>query len=104
MRRPVTALTLLATAALSVGGLAIAPAGTADTIPYSVQTLHFKVGAGPEGTCDVGGDLYTPNAATSTSRVPAILTTNGFGGSKDDQAGLGRYFASNGYVVLAYSG
>jgi ABC-2 type transport system ATP-binding protein len=106
MRRPVTALTLLAASALSVGGLALAtaPAGTADTLPYTVQTLHFAVTAGPEGPCDIVGDLYTPTAATSTSRVPAILTTNGFGGSKDDQAGLGRYFASHGYVVLSYSG
>jgi ABC-2 type transport system ATP-binding protein len=36
--------------------------------------------------------------------MPAILATNGFGGSKDDQAGIGRYFASTGYVVLSYSG
>ncbi|RNM12465.1 CocE/NonD family hydrolase [Nocardioides pocheonensis] len=106
MRRPVTALTLLAASALSVGGLALAtaPAGTADTLPYTVQTLHFAVTAGAEGPCDIVGDLYTPTAATSASRVPAILTTNGFGGSKDDQAGLGRYFASHGYVVLSYSG
>ena len=39
-----------------------------------------------------------------TNRVPAILTTNGFGGSKDDQAGIGKAFASLGYVVLSYSG
>ena len=104
--RPVTALTLLAASSLSVGGLALAtaPAGSAVTAPYTVQTLHFAVDAGPEGPCDVVGDLYTPATASSTSRVPAILTTNGFGGSKDDQAGMGRYFASHGYVVLSYSG
>ena len=102
MRRPVTVLTTLA---LALGGaaLAIAPSGAADPA-YSVQTLHFKVTAGPEGECDVVGDLYKPAAATSSTRVPAILTTNGFGGSKDDQAGIGRYFASQGYVVLSYSG
>src|SRR3954464_723424 len=103
MRRPVTALTTLALAAASLGGVTVAAPAGADPV-YTVQTLHFKVGAGPEGACDVVGDLYTPNAATSASRVPAILTTNGFGGSKDDQAGLARYFASNGYVVLSYSG
>jgi ABC-2 type transport system ATP-binding protein len=36
--------------------------------------------------------------------VPAILTTNGFGGSKDDQAGLGRVGAAHDYAVLSYSG
>lgn len=105
MRRPVTAITTLALATASLAGvsLATAPGGVA-AAPYSVQTLHFKVTAGAAGACDVVGDLYTPATATSADRVPAILTTNGFGGSKDDQAGLGRYFASNGYVVLSYSG
>ena len=36
--------------------------------------------------------------------MPAVLSTNGFGGSKDDQAGLSKLFASNGYVALSYSG
>src|SRR3954471_2147485 len=103
--RPVTALTSLALATSALGGLALAaaPSGSAAE-PYTVSTLHFKVTAGPEGTCDIVGDLYTPTAASSTNRMPAILTTNGFGGSKDDQAGIGRYFASHGYVVLSYSG
>jgi ABC-2 type transport system ATP-binding protein len=73
--------------------------------PYTVQTLHFRVTVGPNAkVCDIVGDLYTPAAASSTDRVPAILTTNGFGGSKDDQAGIGRAFAQRGYVVLSYSG
>jgi ABC-2 type transport system ATP-binding protein len=105
MRRPVTVLTTLALSAAPLAGVSLAtsPANAADPA-YTVQTLHFKVSAGPEGECDILGDLYTPSTATSSSRVPAILTTNGFGGSKDDQAGIGRYFASNGYVVLSYSG
>ena len=45
-----------------------------------------------------------PARREPTHRVPAILTTNGFGGSKDDQAGLGKAFASRGYEVLSYSG
>ena len=36
--------------------------------------------------------------------MPAILTTNGFGGSKADQAGLGAAFAKRGYAVLSYTG
>jgi ABC-2 type transport system ATP-binding protein len=104
MRRPL-ALTSLVLATASFGGFGLAtaaPSNAADA--YSVQTLHFKVTAGSEGVCDIVGDLYTPATANSSSPVPAILTTNGFGGSKDDQAGIGRYFASNGYAVLSYSG
>src|SRR3954451_23300979 len=99
MSRSVTALTTLALATGSLGGLALAaaPSSTA-AAPYSVQTLHFQVTAGREGTCDILAVLSTPPAASSSNRMPAIPTPNGFGGSKDDQAGIGRYFASNGYV------
>jgi ABC-2 type transport system ATP-binding protein len=97
-------------AALGISGLALAaafgmPGAVADPA-YSVQTLHFLVHVGPTGSqdCDVVGDLYTPATASATNRVPAILTTNGFGGSKDDQAGIGAAFAARGYAVLSYSG
>ena len=105
MRRPVTVLTALAVATTSLGAVALSssPSAAADT--YSVQTLHFKVTTGPDAkVCDIVGDLYTPAAASSSNRMPAILTTNGFGGSKDDQAGIGTAFAQRGYVVLSYSG
>jgi ABC-2 type transport system ATP-binding protein len=95
----------VAVAGVGVAATALAmPAGAATT--YSVQTLHFAVKTGPadDTECDIIGDLYVPNTATSTDPVPAILTTNGFGGSKDDQAGIGTGFASRGYVVLSYSG
>src|SRR5262249_7798013 len=70
------------------------------------QTLHFAVTTGPDGStpCDIVGDVYTPKSASPSHRVPAILTTNGFGGSKDDQAGIGKAFARRGYLVLSYSG
>ncbi|MFL6062654.1 MAG: alpha/beta fold hydrolase [Marmoricola sp.] len=101
---PFTALALAATATAATAGLLPSPATAAPT--YTVQTLHFKVDIGPGGTqtCDVVGDLYLPATATSTDRVPAILTTNGFGGSKDDQAGIGKAFSQRGYAVLSYSG
>jgi pimeloyl-ACP methyl ester carboxylesterase len=94
-------------AALLGSGLVIAgaalPASAADA--YTVTTLHFAVKTGPsDKLCDIVGDLYLPASASPTSRVPAILTTNGFGGSKDDQKGSGINFASNGYAVLSYSG
>src|SRR5690348_10991119 len=123
MRRPTPARALLAsllgtTLALTLGALA-GPAGASaasaskaavkSSAKYTVRTLHFKVriGAnslGDPASCDIVGDLYTPAAASRTHRVPAILTTNGFGGSKDDQAGLGKAMAARGYVVLSYSG
>ncbi len=94
--------------ALASGGLTAAElSGGATAAPaFTVTPLHFKVRVGPglAKTCDIVGDLYLPTSASSTNRVPAILTTNGFGGSKDDQAGLGKAFAQRGYAVLSYSG
>ncbi|GAA3825288.1 CocE/NonD family hydrolase [Nocardioides panacisoli] len=102
---------LVATAAALLLPAALAPltqlAAHADPAPaYTVTTLHFKVTVAPNNgqVCDVVGDVYVPAGASSTARVPAILTTNGFGGSKDDQAGLGKAFAERGYAVLSYSG
>jgi ABC-2 type transport system ATP-binding protein len=92
-------------APVTVAGLvAGSPASAAPA--YTVQTLHFLVHTGATGAtpCDVVGDLYTPTVASATNRVPALLTTNGFGGSKADQAGLGAAFATRGYEVLSYSG
>jgi len=95
--------------ALLLALVALVPSGSgpASAAPaYSVTSLHFKVVVGPadDQVCDVVGDVYVPTAASSSNRVPSILTTNGFGGSKDDQAGIGQAFASRGYVVLSYSG
>ena len=89
--------------------VALVPTGSgtaAAETAYTVTTLHFKVMVGPAGdqACDIVGDVYLPSTATSANRVPAILTTNGFGGSKNDQAGIGTAFASRGYAVLSYSG
>jgi ABC-2 type transport system ATP-binding protein len=80
-----------------------APAHAAD---FDVTTLHFDVTTGPAGDqqCDIVGDLYKPTTATEANPAPAILTTNGFGGSKDDQKGFAELAAKRGYVVLSYSG
>ena len=92
-------------AALATATLA-ATSGAQAAATVTVTPLHFKVNIGPTGSeaCDIVGDLYTPSDATPTNRVPALLTTNGFGGSKNDQAGIGREFAARGYAVLSYSG
>jgi predicted acyl esterase len=91
---------------LAAGAIAATAGSAAAADPYSVQTLHFAVTIGPNDDthCDIVGDLYTPATASPASRVPAILTTNGFGGSKDDQAGIGKAFSTMGYEVLSYSG
>lgn len=73
---------------------------------YTVQTLHFAVTIGPDNNvhCDIVGNLYLPADASPTNTVPAILATNGFGGSDADLAGEGKAFASDGYAFLAYTG
>jgi predicted acyl esterase len=110
MPRPIRTLVLaaLATSLLSTVGVVLsgaAPAAAAG-LGYTTQILHFEVHIGPgrTQTCDVIGELFTPAGATASHRVPSILTTNGFGGSYSDQTGLGKEFASLGYVVLTYSG
>ncbi len=106
MRKSRTLISFAAAAALASAGMVAAPTLSADAAVAPAKTLHFKVNIGPGGSqvCDIVGDLYLPETASSTNRVPAILTTNGFGGSKDDQAGLGKAFAAQGYAVLSYSG
>jgi ABC-2 type transport system ATP-binding protein len=93
---------IAASAAVALAGL---PA-SASAEEFSVKTLHFATLTGPDDTikCDVIGDLYKPASATKATPVPAILTTNGFGGSKDDQKKTAEFYASQGYVVLSYSG
>src|SRR5262245_60399398 len=75
---------------------------------YTITTLHFDTVVGPHDDthCDVVANLYLPASATPATPAPAILTTHGFGGSKDDssQQAIGRAFAGEGYVVLSYSG
>ena len=91
-------------AGLTVGPLG-GPAGAATGDP-SVRTVHLRVVVGParDTRCDVVADLYTPTTPRPAEGWPAILTTNGFGGSKDDQRGIGLAFGRRGYVVLSYSG
>ncbi|NRQ48795.1 CocE/NonD family hydrolase [Aeromicrobium stalagmiti] len=106
MRRNRHVLPLVAAAAIAAGSLAATTQTAQAATTVTVTPLHFKVKVGAAGdqTCDIVGDLYTPSTATSSKRAPAILTTNGFGGSKADQAGIGQTFARRGYVVLSYSG
>jgi ABC-2 type transport system ATP-binding protein len=108
-RRRTAVLTagLTATAGLALLGPGT-PATADDTPGYSVRHITVDTLVGPNGDqpCAVTADLYTPDGASARHRKPAILTTHGFGGSKDDgnQTAIGKGFAQEGYVVLSYSG
>jgi ABC-2 type transport system ATP-binding protein len=101
-REDLPVLRRLAPALLAL--LVLAPAASAARV--TVKTLHFDTVVGPQNDkhCDIVGDLYRPSTATRRHPAPAILTTNGFGGSKDDQATAAKAYAARGYVVLSYSG
>ncbi|WP_328307958.1 CocE/NonD family hydrolase [Streptomyces sp. NBC_00442] len=94
-------------AALAVPLLAAAPAAAqAPTAGHvTVTPLKFTVRAG-DRTCAIDADLYRPAGVDKRHPAPAVLTTNGFGGSKSDGSttGTAKAFADRGYVTLAYSG
>src|SRR3954447_6809566 len=99
------AATVLMTAALTSGGLAALapPAYAADIVPRDLTITVTNLG--PEHrTCQIDADLYIPAGVTAQRRAPALLVTNGFGGTKDDQADLAQGFGEQGYVTLSYTG
>ncbi|MER5894227.1 CocE/NonD family hydrolase [Streptomyces sp. NPDC001876] len=98
-------LTFLAGAAL-IAPLTLTGAGPASAASeFTVTPLEFTVRAG-DRSCTVDADLYRPAGVDATHPAPAVLATNGFGGSKSDGStdAIGRAFASRGYVGLVYSG
>ena len=99
---------LATTGALTAVGATSAGAATDDTPGYSVTpiTVQVKVGPANDMPCTVDADLYLPDGASASRPVPAILSTHGFGGSKDDenQTAIGRGFVGQKYAVLSYSG
>nr|WP_229881871.1 CocE/NonD family hydrolase [Streptomyces alanosinicus] len=101
--------TRAALAALLGAGLTASLALTAGPAhagsPYTVTPLTFTVRAGGR-TCAVDADLYRPAGADRAHPAPAVLATNGFGGSKSDGStdAIGKAFAERGYVSLVYSG
>jgi predicted acyl esterase len=106
VRRTALALALLTAAPVlaAVTPAEAAPAFTMTSLKLSTTVPNESVLGGAPETCVVDADLYTPAGASKAHPAPAILTTNGFGGSKHDQAGLGAAYATKGYVVLSYSG
>src|SRR4051812_2347747 len=68
------------------------------------MTFDVVVGPNDDTHCKIVADLYKPAGASKSHPVPAVMGTNGFGGSKDDFGELGPAYARRGYVFLAYSG
>ncbi|MFF4290286.1 CocE/NonD family hydrolase [Streptomyces sp. NPDC001633] len=99
-----TSLALLAGTTL-VAPLALTGPSAAAAGPYTVTALKVTVRAGGR-SCTVDTDVYRPSGVDAAHPAPAVLTTNGFGGSKADGStdALAKAFAARGYVALAYSG
>ena len=88
-------------------GAAVAIAAPAASAAEPVKrALSFDVVVGPANDvpCTITADLYTPAGASAANPVPAVMGTNGFGGSKSDFSSLGPAYAKRGYAFLAYSG
>ncbi|MEU9211628.1 CocE/NonD family hydrolase [Streptomyces sp. NPDC048415] len=104
MSRSRAPLALALGAALTAPLAFTAPAASA-TGQYTVTALKFTVQV--EGrSCTVDADLYRPTGVDRDHTAPAVLATNGFGGSKSDGStdAIGKAFATRGYVGLVYSG
>jgi putative CocE/NonD family hydrolase len=102
VRRATAALlsTVLAGGVLTV----LAPSAAAGEIVARDLTITVT-GLGPEDrTCRIDADLYVPAGVDAGHRAPALLVTNGFGGTKHDQAALAQGFGEHGYVTLSYTG
>ena len=82
------------------------PAGHDQPFTTTPITVEVKVGPKDDIGCTVKADLYRPEGVDAAHPAPAILTTNGFGGAKDDegQSAGASAFAKAGYVVVSYSG
>ena len=116
--RRLLALPLVVMPLLVMPLLVLAPAAAVEVtaaagplVEFSVVPLAFTVQTGPDDatTCEVLGDLRVPTTASEDTPAAAILTTNGFGGSKDDGGTQGNrsfaeHYAKRGYVTLSYSG
>lgn len=97
---------VLTATVLGLAGLIAAPGASAadPTITKTSFKIDVLVGPANDVTCTIDADLYVPDTATAATPAPAVLTTNGFGGDKDDQAGAGQAFGREGYVTLSYTG
>ncbi|RFC71366.1 CocE/NonD family hydrolase [Streptomyces sp. AcE210] len=102
---PALALGAMVAAPLALAAPANAAPQTQQTGEYTVTALKFTIQAGGR-SCVVDADLYRPAGVDAAHTAPAVLATNGFGGSKSDGStdAIGKAFAARGYVGLVYSG
>jgi putative CocE/NonD family hydrolase len=96
--------TVLVTTVLAAGGMAaLAPPASADILARHLTITVTDLGS-EHRTCTIDADLYIPAGVSSAAPGPALLVTNGFGGTKDDQKDLAQGFGEQGYVTLSYTG
>src|SRR3954451_21315407 len=103
MRRAAVVLTTCTLLAAGTAVLAPAASAATDIVPrdLTIAVTHL----GPEDrTCQIDADLYVPAGVTAAHPGPAILATNGFGGTKADQADFAQGLGERGYVTLSYTG
>lgn len=103
-------------AALTAGAIVLLPLvnaapASADAVSFTKTVVYVPTLVGPAGDtrCTVVGNLYKPAGVDAAHPAPAIMMTNGFGGSKDSGGYKGndsaaQFFAKQGYVTLSYSG
>ncbi|MGH3734090.1 MAG: alpha/beta fold hydrolase [Micromonosporaceae bacterium] len=98
-----TVATVLLVALLGVPSVSAKTSESFDVIRLAIDVV---VGPNDDTPCRIVANLYRPHSATTATPAPAILTTHGFGGSREsgDQVAIGFGFARQGYVVLSYSG
>ena len=89
---------------VAVACLMAAPGASAASFAEKAVRLDVVVGPANNLHCTVDANLYTPAGASAAHPVPAILATNGFGGSKSDFDTIAPSYARRGFVFLAYSG
>lgn len=103
VRPTAAALVLGVVSCLSAAVVTAAPAVAADITPLDLSIT--VTGLGPESrTCTIDADLYVPAGVGAAAPAPAILATNGFGGTKADQADFAQSLGELGYVTLSYTG
>ena len=95
-------LRLLALVALAIA--ISAPAASAAEPAKRALTFDVMVGPANDVPCTITADLYTPAGASKAHPVPAVMGTNGFGGSKSDFDKLAPAYAKRGYAFFAFSG
>jgi LPXTG-motif cell wall-anchored protein len=112
LRPTLVAALLTAVATTGVGWSTSAEAAPAPSVHaeqrFTTTAIEIETTVGPDDDvpCTVQADLYVPDGVDADHPAPAILTTNGFGGAKDDdgQSAGASAFAKAGYVVISYSG